>query len=270
MARWSLILIACLVLAAFPDAEAYDSALYEDVLFQDLYKRLTQMENSYYPIDDVSYGGGGAPYWDDVIPLDARDSGQADIRDPEYLSHSSIGDGFQYISGGAGEGKQHLKPEGTVDNLHEVKSDDVLPFYCHPPNPCPKGFKAEDGCQENIKDDAEVQKEWISKMQTKGLCTCDEEHMFSCPGKEPSDEEMALNGDVGATDIDDFINSILDEDNEYKNPYTGGQKNEGVVAKKSPRIRRSASEKKKSTKNDNPYLQGKRIHVVAKKGIHIN
>jgi len=45
------------------------------------------------------------------------------------------------LSGGAGEGKQHLKPEGTVDNLQEVKSDDVLPFYCHPPNPCPKGFK---------------------------------------------------------------------------------------------------------------------------------
>ncbi|KAK2144757.1 hypothetical protein LSH36_733g00014 [Paralvinella palmiformis] len=243
MATWSLVLVACLVMAAFPDAQAYDSALYEDMLFQDLYKRLTQMENSYYP---------------------------ADIRDPEYLSHSSIGDGFQYISGGAGEGKQHLKPEGTVDNLQEVKSDDVLPFYCHPPNPCPKGFKAEDGCQEDIKDDAEVQKEWISKMQAKGLCTCDEEHMFTCPGKELSDGEMSLGGNVGTSDIDDFINSILDDDNEYKNPYTDGEKMERVVAKKSPRIRRSVEEHKKRRRNENPYLQGKRIHVVAKKGIHIN
>lgn len=42
--------------------------------------------------------------------------------------------------GGAGEGKQHLKPEGEQENKQEVKSDEVLPFYCHPPNPCPKGM----------------------------------------------------------------------------------------------------------------------------------
>ena len=56
MATWSLVLVACLVMAAFPDAQAYDSALYEDMLFQDLYKRLTQMENSYYPVwQDLCY-----------------------------------------------------------------------------------------------------------------------------------------------------------------------------------------------------------------------
>ena len=45
-----------------------------------------------------------------------------------------------YPPGGAGEGAQHLTPEGTQNNTQEVKSDETLPFYCHPPNPCPKGF----------------------------------------------------------------------------------------------------------------------------------
>lgn len=49
--------------------------------------------------------------------------------------------GNQYVSGGAGEGKQRLKPEGTVKNHQEVKSDATLPAYCNPPNPCPIGYE---------------------------------------------------------------------------------------------------------------------------------
>ena len=46
------------------------------------------------------------------------------------------------LVGGAGEGSQHLTPDGTQNNSQEVKSDEGLPFYCHPPNPCPKGHKS--------------------------------------------------------------------------------------------------------------------------------
>lgn len=44
------------------------------------------------------------------------------------------------ITGGAGEGEQHLMPDGLWHNQPDIKSDDSLPFYCHPPNPCPKGY----------------------------------------------------------------------------------------------------------------------------------
>jgi hypothetical protein len=44
------------------------------------------------------------------------------------------------FKGGAGEGKQHLKPNGEQKNKQEVKSDAALPAYCEPPNPCPKGY----------------------------------------------------------------------------------------------------------------------------------
>lgn len=45
-----------------------------------------------------------------------------------------------FITGGAGEGKQNLKPEGSIPNKNEVKTDAVLPAYCNPPNPCPFGY----------------------------------------------------------------------------------------------------------------------------------
>lgn len=42
--------------------------------------------------------------------------------------------------GGAGEGAQRLKPDGSVKNIQVIKTDAVLPAYCNPPNPCPLGY----------------------------------------------------------------------------------------------------------------------------------
>lgn len=61
------------------------------------------------------------------------------LRDQEYLQHSSLW-GHQFMAGGAGEGKQRLKPDGSVRNQQQVKTDATLPAYCNPPNPCPVGY----------------------------------------------------------------------------------------------------------------------------------
>jgi hypothetical protein len=45
------------------------------------------------------------------------------------------------ILGGAGEGQQHLTPNGEIPNHPEIKTDEELPAYCDPPNPCPLGFE---------------------------------------------------------------------------------------------------------------------------------
>ena len=58
----------------------------------------------------------------------------------EYLEHSSLW-GHQYMQGGAGEGSQRLKPDGSIKNVQVIKTDAVLPAYCNPPNPCPNGYK---------------------------------------------------------------------------------------------------------------------------------
>lgn len=78
-----------------------------------------------------------------LYPVDYDALGDANIhpslRDQEFLQHSSLW-GSQFVSGGAGEGEQRLKPEGSVNNKQEIKTDATLPAYCNPPNPCPLGY----------------------------------------------------------------------------------------------------------------------------------
>jgi len=65
-------------------------------------------------------------------------------RAEEQEIHSPYITGYKYVSGGAGEGRQHLSPNGEIPNRPEVKTDEELPAYCDPPNPCPLGFEADD------------------------------------------------------------------------------------------------------------------------------
>ncbi len=149
---------------------------------------------------------------------------------------------FGFASGGAGEGKQHLTPSGGQPNIQEIKSDDSLPFYCHPPNPCPKGYTGkqvarggdfasyfprvnkshqlqcfahmsirtdEDGCQTLVEDTAESQKGWINGMMQRGMCTCDQEHMFTCPTDSPIMDNQK--GQAEKSELDKMLNSILSD-----------------------------------------------------------
>jgi hypothetical protein len=259
---------------------------YEDMLMQNLYKRLSQIDSIYFAnnLDDEPRDGYRSSRDDETDAMNkdgglGREMTAAAIRDSEYIQHSSNAgsDGFIHMTGGAGEGKQHLMPDGSVDNIKvggmpPVKSDESLPFYCHPPNPCPKGLTSEDGCQEGIEDSADVQKEWINNMQQHGYCTCDHEHMFDCP------DIQTLEHKIGADSRPSF-NEVVDKilaDNKAGATYMSGEKRETVVAKKSPRMKRSISadkmeqELKKvseaAKKRTNPYLSGERLRTVAKKG----
>lgn len=241
--------LGAVLVVAVSGSSLYDldgGGMYNDLLMQDLYKRLAQLQ----PSPDYYYDDEGMQNWVDSqeIPLESRDSGAAEIRDQEMVEHSSHADGFQYISGGAGEGKQHLTPEGNQQNQQEVKTDEHLPFYCHPPNPCPKGFTAEDGCDEFVDDSAEFQRKWIWKMQEKGMCACDEEHMFHCP-KDDNTINMEK-GNMEKNNLDQVLNSLL------------GDKNNGVED-----IDAALDEMMKAQKrDDNPYLGGYKLSRAAKKG----
>lgn len=269
-----------------------DIGAYDDPLMQNLYRRLAGIEPSYFlereaelaPIDDGEVYESPSDWLDDDAsqlksrPRSPVAGGQADTRDSEYIGHSSNAgsDGFIYMSGGAGEGKQHLTPSGSLKNIHQVKSDEALPFYCHPPNPCPKGYTSESGCQQLIEDTAEMQKAWIEKMMDKGLCSCDEEHMFECPTSDREVSAKPSEADVEQQAFDDILERILGEKHEsVENPYVGGQKRQTLVAKKTPRVKRDQPDDRIETeldklavnkKSDNPYLKGTRLRTVAKKG----
>nr|QUP52004.1 7B2 [Urechis unicinctus] len=291
------------VLCACSAQDSLESRLYEDMLMQDLYKRLALLEDTYYP-DELASPQGYAP--EDLVPppqyapddlappqryspdaadksaysegisLDSRGDGEAAIRDSEYIEHGPNGGnkGFIHMSGGAGEGKQHLTPEGTQENRQEVKSDEGLPYYCHPPNPCPKGYSpTNDECLDSseFKDTAESQKSWIATMMKEGLCTCDQEHMFDCPKEMNEQDEMAEMEEQDR--IDGIFSSLWADQDKINNSFMTQDKRFTVVAKKSPRIKRSIQEhvarmkKRMETDNKkNPYLSGPKLRTMAKKG----
>jgi len=96
--------------------------------------------------------------------------------------------GHKYITGGAGEGDQQLHPEGNFEHREQVKSDNVLPAYCEPPNPCPVGYAGSDGCLEEFDNSADFSRNYQSQQQ----CLCDQEHMFNCPSKNTEEYEEGL------------------------------------------------------------------------------
>lgn len=102
---------------------------------------------------------------------------EPNLRDQEYIEHSSLF-GHQYVTGGAGEGIQRLKPDGSIPNIQVIKTDSVLPAYCNPPNPCPPGYTEEDSCIEDFTNTATFSRDFQAQQQ----CICDTEHMFDCPG----------------------------------------------------------------------------------------
>jgi len=161
-------------------------------------------------------------------------------RDEEQEIHSPFITGFKYVSGGAGEGRQHLSPSGNIPNKPEVKTDEELPAYCAPPNPCPLGFEADD-CDASPM--TKFTAEYSRLYQTEQDCQCDNDH-----------DEC-------------FLNNIM-----YTVPPNGASKD---ILKRARRVRRNTHRKqqdKNTTKphsNRNPFHKGQtlRFHVAKKSPI---
>ncbi|XP_059613503.1 neuroendocrine protein 7B2 [Phlebotomus argentipes] len=148
------------------------------------------------------------------------------LRDQEYLQHSTLW-GHQYMSGGAGEGPHRVKPQ--------VKTDATLPAYCNPPNPCPVGYTEDQGCQLDFENTAAFSREYQAAQE----CMCDGEHMFDCPGQDQGEPSRQMDSDIESFLAQQFHTQ------EHKN----------LVAKKFH-----------SKKSFNPYLEGEKLPVAAKKG----
>jgi len=183
------------------------------------------------------------------------------IRDQEFLEKSSLWR-HQTMQGGAGEGQQKLKPDGSISNVQVVKTDSIIPSYCTPPNPCPLGYTSEDGClqMDEFKNTASFSRDYQS-MQN---CICDSEHMFNCDSndsnklhddkpynKEEEDERelntiarSLANQPIGEDTADSLINALVDHK---------------VVAKKFF-----------IKKEPSPFLKGERLPIVAKKSPNLS
>ena len=188
---------------------------------------------------------------DDFMTNDDNDDEfdlKADPRDEETESHSSLIAGHQYVSGGAGEGKQHLQPDGTVDNKEEIKSDEDLPAYCDPPNPCPVGYLGDD-CDR--RPYFQFTAEYSKFYQEQQNCMCDDDH-----------NDCQKSAKAKSTDkVSEIMSQMSNVDKKFS----------AIVAKKSPRIKRSIQSNVQAIKSKkNPYIHGEAIKIhVAKKSAPI-
>ncbi|XP_013385917.1 uncharacterized protein LOC106169679 isoform X1 [Lingula anatina] len=204
--------------------------------------------------------------------LAGDDPRSADIRDQEKENQNMLW-GYQYVSGGAGEGKQHLV--GNIDNSmkQEVKTDAALPAYCNPPNPCPKGkTAAKDNCQENIPDTAAFNQRYNNWQQKSGACKCDNEHMFNCPDGATVSSKKAYGDDYGSDELDNLVKSLLGENtktrDEESNPFSQGSKRDSLVPKKHLHKREAEKVMKDPIKLPNPNMiltDNSNLRIVAKK-----
>lgn len=147
--------------------------------------------------------------------------------------HPSIRD-QEYLQHSNLWGHQYVSGGGgelPSNTKHEVKSDTGLPSYCNPPNPCPVGFSSDDGCIEGMENTAAFSREYQGVQD----CMCDAEHMFECNKVENVEDD---NGE----DLESFL-----ADKNQKN----------LIAKKSQYY-------------SNPFLEGAKLPIAAKKGFNIH
>jgi len=171
--------------------------------------------------------------------------------------------GHKFMGGGAGEGMQFLSPEGIFPNKQEVKTDALLPAYCDPPNPCPPGFTAADGCSEDFENTADFSRSYQSQQD----CLCDEEHMFSCP---PNHHRAGNGIQDEVSEFSEALNKLLEKASiDQHKPVVAkkfhDKRSSGIPRRKRAATGNTASVPKQHSHKQNPYLQGQKLNRVAKK-----
>lgn len=195
------------------------------------------------------------------------------IRDQEFLKHSSL---FSHQKSSDGENdikmgeKPTTAPGRDADSANSAKGDNVLPAYCNPPNPCPIGHTKENGCVEEFENTAAFSREFQSAQD----CMCDTEHMFDCPASSAKSANGKNRANVATVNmVDTAIRRIMsDFQMEHKSAVSKKffadkhDYNREVMGMKK-RVENSVEMGGKPQPiSDNPYLQGEKLPIAAKKG----
>nr|CAG4638050.1 EOG090X0DEG [Chydorus sphaericus] len=164
----------------------YPVPSYEDLMNPSSSKYMDQPENDLMK-----------EYEDNLSESMPRERLGLSLRDQEYLKHSSLFSAFRLFGDVAAGVKSTAAPGKNNEN--------VLPAYCNPPNPCPIGYTAEDGCLEEFENTAAFSREYQAAQD----CMCDTEHMFDCPAS------MSKNGNAKgratANMVDTAIRKIMSD-----------------------------------------------------------
>lgn len=192
------------------------------------------------------------------------------IRDQEFLKHSSL---FSHQKPTDEENDAKPAEKTTTapgKDSTSAKGDNVLPAYCNPPNPCPIGHSRENGCVEEFENTAAFSREFQSAQD----CMCDTEHMFDCPASSLKSANGKNRANVATVNmVDTAIRRIMsDFQMEHKSAVSKkffADKHDYNGEAMSMKKRVQDAVKMGGTPqpiSDNPYLQGEKLPIAAKKG----
>ncbi|XP_031846225.1 secretogranin_V domain-containing protein 7B2 [Nomia melanderi] len=136
------------------------------------------------------------------------------IRDQEYLQHSSLWSHQHINNNKEPNGRQRIKP-GSIKNMKDEKTENTLPTYCAPPNPCPVGYTSENNCILTFVNTAEFSREYQNAQD----CMCDTEHMMHCPVDSTNSNSLPSMHIPSSN-----FNEIVDQIQAEENPFFRGEK----------------------------------------------
>lgn len=126
------------------------------------------------------------------------------------------------------------------------KSDQDLPAYCNPPNPCPIGVDMRHltaPCDIGIQNTKEFNRDWIWQKMMDGECDCDTKHMTKCPStrqkqaqQQDSDEGSQFE-DLSEEKRNNMHMTVVKKDGKRGgagNPYLSGISKRSIVKKADP------------------------------------
>ncbi|KAI9550304.1 hypothetical protein GHT06_018312 [Daphnia sinensis] len=201
------------------------------------------------------------------------------LRDQEYLKHSSLfsrqqEDDQPSSVAGTPTGSLKISETGstTSGSSSSGKSENVLPAYCNPPNPCPIGYTAEDGCLEEFENTAAFSREYQAAQD----CMCDTEHMFDCPASSLNHKNDNAKNRAAANMVDTAIRKIMsDFQGEHKSLvskkfFADKYYDELTGLKKRAQEAVDMAGADSHSTSENPYLQGDKLPIAAKKGNRVD
>ncbi|XP_033212851.1 uncharacterized protein LOC117170285 [Belonocnema kinseyi] len=133
------------------------------------------------------------------------------IRDQEYLQHSTLWS--HQKENDSGNDRHRIQP-GGLKGVKDEKTENSLPAYCTPPNPCPIGHTTENHCITDFENTAAFSRDY----QIAQDCMCDNEHMLDCTNETESEDERA-NMKISSSDLDQIVERFQEE-----NPFFQGEK----------------------------------------------
>ncbi|XP_076670270.1 secretogranin_V domain-containing protein 7B2 [Andrena cerasifolii] len=136
------------------------------------------------------------------------------IRDQEYLRHSTLWS-HQRMNNNNKEAYKQKGKFGSMPNSKDEKTENTLPAYCTPPNPCPVGYTSENNCIVNFENTAAFSRDYQSAQD----CMCDTEHMLDCSVDSASSNNLPRMNNPNSN-----FNQIVDQFQAEENPFFRGEK----------------------------------------------